>query len=59
MPQYWVNNYFTHGRFPEVGQKQKPASKKVVKELQDLRIEEENGQIDLIVEEIQVKRRVV
>ena len=23
MPKYWVNNYFTHARFPEVGQKQK------------------------------------
>ena len=23
MPKYWVNNYFAHGRFPEVGQKQK------------------------------------
>ena len=21
MPKYWVKNYFTHGRFPEVGQK--------------------------------------
>ena len=23
MPKYWVKNYFTHGKFPEVGQKQK------------------------------------
>ena len=23
MPKYWVTNYFAHGRFPEVGQKQK------------------------------------
>ena len=23
MPNYWVKNYFTHGRFPKVGQKQK------------------------------------
>ena len=23
MPKYCVKNYFTHGRFPEVGQKQK------------------------------------
>ena len=23
MPQYWLKNYFAHGRFPEVGQKQK------------------------------------
>ena len=23
MPKYWVKKYFAHGRFPEVGQKQK------------------------------------
>ena len=23
MPKYWVKNYFTHGSFPEVSQKQK------------------------------------
>ena len=23
MPKYWGENYFTHGSFPEVGQKQK------------------------------------
>ena len=23
MPKYWGGNYFAHGRFPEVGQKQK------------------------------------
>ena len=23
MPKYWGDNYFAHGRFPEVGQKQK------------------------------------
>ena len=28
MPKYWVKNYFAHGRFPEVGQKQKPEKKK-------------------------------
>ena len=28
MPKYWVKNYFTHGRFPEVGQKQKTEEKK-------------------------------
>ena len=22
MPKYWMTNYFAHGRFPEVGQKQ-------------------------------------
>ena len=28
MPKYWVTNYFAHGRFPEVGQKQKTEKKK-------------------------------
>ena len=28
MPKYWVKNYFTHGSFPEVGQKQKTEKKK-------------------------------
>ena len=28
MPKYRVKNYFTHGRFPEVGQKQKTEEKK-------------------------------
>ena len=28
MPKYWVKNYFAHGRFPEVGQKQKMGGKK-------------------------------
>ena len=28
MPKYYVKNYFTHGRFPEVGQKQKTEKKK-------------------------------
>ena len=23
MPKYWVKNYFAHGSFPKVGQKQK------------------------------------
>ena len=27
MPKYWVKNYFAHGRFPEVGQKQKTERK--------------------------------
>ena len=27
MPKYWVKNYFTHGRFSEVGQKQKTEKK--------------------------------
>jgi len=28
MPKYWVTNYFAHGSFPEVGQKQKNGEKK-------------------------------
>ena len=28
MPKYCVKNYFTHGRFPEVGQKQKTEKKR-------------------------------
>ena len=28
MPKYGVKNYFAHGRFPEVGQKQKTEKKK-------------------------------
>ena len=28
MPKYWVKNYYTHGRFPEVGQKQKTERKR-------------------------------
>ena len=28
MPKYWGGNYFAHGRFPEVGQKQKTEKEK-------------------------------
>ena len=38
MPKYWVNNYFAHGSFPEVGQKQKTEGKK------EKRLNENNGQ---------------
>ena len=27
MPKYWGQNYFAHGKFPEVGQKQKTEKK--------------------------------
>ena len=27
MPKYWVKNYFAHGSFPKVGQKQKTEKK--------------------------------
>ena len=32
MPKYWVKNYFAHGRFPEVSQKQKTEGKKEERE---------------------------
>ena len=35
MPKYWVKNYFTQGRFPEVGQKQKTEKKKKKKRKKD------------------------
>ena len=28
MPKYWVKNYFAHGSFPDVGQKQKTEKKR-------------------------------
>ena len=28
MPKYWVKNYFAHGSFPQVGQKQKTEKKR-------------------------------
>ena len=31
MPKYWWNIYLAHGRFPEVGQKQKTERKKKLK----------------------------
>ena len=40
MPKYWVKNYFAHGRFSEVGQKQKTEKKKK-KILQGLRVAQE------------------
>ena len=32
MPKYWVKNYFAHGSFPEVGQKQKTEERERKKE---------------------------
>ena len=32
MPKYWGKQIFSHGRFPEVGQKQKTERKKREKE---------------------------
>ena len=42
MPKYWVNNYFAHGSFPEVGQKQKTEKKK--KRRERLNDGDNNGQ---------------
>ena len=42
MPKFWVKNYFTHWRFPEVGQKQKTEKKKKKKER--AKVVENNGQ---------------
>ena len=35
MPKYWVKNYFAHGSFPEVGQKQKTEEKEKKERLND------------------------
>ena len=43
MPKYWVKNYFAHGRFPEVGQKQKTEKKKE-RERERLKNGDNNGQ---------------
>ena len=42
MPKYWVKNYFAHGSFPEVGQKQKTEGKK--EERERLNDGDNNGQ---------------
>ena len=46
MPKYWVQNYFAHGRFPEVGQKQKTERKEEKKEKEKERLTDgdNNGQ---------------
>ena len=41
MPKYWGRNYFAHGRFPKVGQKQKTEKKK---ERERLNNGDNNGQ---------------
>ena len=43
MPKYWVKNYFAHGRFPEVGQKQKTEKKKERKKRDRLNDGNNNG----------------
>jgi len=44
MPKYWVKNYFAHGRFPEVGQKQKTEKKKREREKERAKVGDNNGQ---------------
>ena len=44
MPKYWVKNYFAHGRFPEVGQKQKTEEKKEERKKERLNNGDNNGQ---------------
>ena len=43
MPKYWGKQIFTHGRFPEVGQKKKHGEKKKRKE-ERLNDGDNNGQ---------------
>ena len=43
MPKYWVKNYFAHGRFPEVGQKQKTEKKKRERERKKERLNDGNN----------------
>ena len=47
MPKYWVKNYFAHGSFPEVGQKQKTEEKKKKKKKEKKRLNDgdNNGQV--------------
>ena len=46
MPKYWGKQIFTHGRFPEVGQKQKTESKKKKEEKKErLNDGNNNGQL--------------
>ena len=43
MPKYWVKNYFAHGSFPEVGQKQK-TEKKERRKRERAKVGDNNGQ---------------
>ena len=43
MPKYWVKKNFAHGRFPEVGQKQKTEKKKKKKK-ERAKVGDNNGQ---------------
>ena len=45
MPKYWVKNYFAHGRYPEVGQKQKTEKKKKKERKKRPKVCDNNGQL--------------
>ena len=45
MPKYWGKQIFTHGRFPEVGQKEKTEKKKERKRREKLNDGNNNGQL--------------
>ena len=44
MPKYWGKNYFAHGSFPKVGQKQKTEKKKEERKKERLNDGNNNGQ---------------
>ena len=44
MPRYWGGNYFAHGRFPEVGRKQKTEKKERKKKEERAKVGDNNGQ---------------
>ena len=44
MPKYWGKQIFAHGRFPEVGQKQKTEKKKKREERKRPKVGDNNGQ---------------
>ena len=44
MPKYWGENYFSHGSFSEVGQKQKTEKKERRKKKERAKVGDNNGQ---------------
>ena len=46
MPKYWGKQIFTHGRFPEVGEKQKAWEKK--EKERKKKVGENNGQLRFV-----------
>ena len=47
MPKYWGKQTFTHGRFLEVGQKQKTEKKKEKKKRERVKVGNNNGQLSI------------